>query len=443
MCGLQAPGDGRARRPAGDLAYTPRWLASESPPGAFDGGLAPEMTSLRSLLPTPLRLVPPALAAVLLAAAPLPAQESDADAMLSRALVLHQSGDLEGAAALYVQVLRAFPGAARIRSNLGAAYAGLGRYDEAIEQYRRALQTEDDASIRKNLALALQKAGRTREAAEEGARLLTADPTNRDALLLLADCRLRLGDNREAVDLLGPAASAAPGDKAVAYLLGTALLELGRPGDAQVVMDRVFRDDSPEAHVLMGLMHTKRQNWAAARAELAKALAVNPGLPVVNFLYGQALLKEMDWAGAKAGFEAELRIDPSHFESNLLLGNLLREEGRTAEALGLLSRAARVRPDDLAVQFSMGAADLAEGRLEEARGLLERVAAAAPSHLPTQAQLAVLYTRLGEKERAAAARARAVSLQKEAETRSFQGAGETMKDLIGKSSSLPAAEKKP
>jgi len=398
---------------------------------------------VRSLLPNSRWLATSALSAALLAAAALPAQESEAEAMLSRALVLQQSGDLEGAAALYVQVLRAFPGAARVRSNLGAAYAGLGRYDEAIEQYRRALQTEDDASIRKNLSLALQKAGRTREAAEEARRLLTAEPANRDALLLLADCHLRLGESQAAADLLASAASAAPDDKAVAYLLGTALLELGRPGEAQVVMDRVFRDDSPEAHILMGLMHTKKQHWAAARAELEKARATNPGLPVVNFLYGQALLKEMDWAGAKAGFEAELRIDPSHFESNLLLGNLLREEGKTAAALEHLSRAARVRPDDLAVQFSMGAADLAAGRLEEARVLLERVAVAAPSHLPTQAQLAVLYTRLGEQDKAAAARARAVSLQKEAETRSFQGAGDTMRDLIGKSSSPPAAETKP
>jgi tetratricopeptide (TPR) repeat protein len=392
------------------------------------------MTS-RSLLPDPRRLAVPALVVGLLAGRATPAQESvEAEALLSRAVVLHQSGDLEGAAALYVQVLRAFPEAARIRSNLGAAYAGLGRYDEATEQYRRALLTEDDASIRKNLALSLQKAGRTGEAAEEAARLLASDPANRDALLLLADCRLRLGENQAAVDLLAPAAAAAPDDKAVAFLLGTALLELGRPGDAQVVMDRVFRDDSPEAHLLMGLLHTKKQDWTAARAELEKARAANPSLPGLNFLLGQALLKEMDWAGARAGFEAELRIDPNHFESNLLLGNLLREEGRTKEALEYLERAGRVRPDDLALQFSTGAACLAAGRLDEARGRLEQVAVAAPSHLPTQAQLAMLYARTGEKEKAAAARARAVALQKEADARSFQGAGDVMRDLIGKSS---------
>jgi tetratricopeptide (TPR) repeat protein len=378
------------------------------------------------------------LTLVLPPAAP-PVGAQDAEALLSRAVVLHQSGDLEGAAALYVQVLRAYPGAGRIRSNLGAAYAGLGRYDEAVAEYRRALQTEPDPAIRKNLALALQKGGRIREAADEAALLLQADPGNRDALLLLADCRLRLGESQAAVDLLAPSAAAEPDDKAVAFLMGTALLELGRAGDAQVVMDRVFRDDSPQAHLLMGLVHTKKQDWPAARAELEKARRGDPALTGVNFLLGQALLKEMDWAGARAGFEAELRGDPNHFESNLLLGNLLREEGQTGRALEFLERAARVRPDDLALQFSMGAACLAAGRFDEARALLERVAAAAPQHQPTQAQLAVLYSRLGEKDLAASARARAGVLQKEAEARSIQGAGEVMRDLIGKSS--PEAER--
>lgn len=432
----------RGRRGGGHLAYT-RGQAPFAPRPR--GRLAAALTCMtwprpRSSTRKTLACLAFAMGRVL-AAPPLVAQEAEAQATLSRALVLHQSGDLEGAAALYVQVLRAFPGAARIRSNLGAAYAGLGRYHDAIDQYRRALETEEDASIRKNLALALQKAGRTREAAEEAARLLAADPANRDALLLLADCRLRLGESQAAADLLGTAAASAPGDTAVAFLLGTALLELGRPGDAQVVMDRVFRGDSPEAHLLMGHMLTKKQDWGAARAELEKARAGNPGLPGLNFLLGQALLKEMDWAGARAGFEAELRIDPNHFESNLLLGNLLREEGRTEKALEHLERAARLRPDDLALQFSKGAACLAAGRLDDARELLERVAAAAPQHLPTQAQLAVLYTRLDEGDLAAAARARAVTLQKEADARSFQGAGDVMRDLIGRSS--PSEPKTP
>jgi len=78
----------------------------------------------------------------------------------------------------------------------------------------------------------------------------------------------------------------------------------------------------------------------------------------------------------------------------------------------------------------------------EAQRLLEAVAAAAPGHLPTQMQLAVLYTRLGRPDDAAAARARVAQLTKEADARSFQGVRESISDLIGKSSD-PAGGKKP
>jgi tetratricopeptide (TPR) repeat protein len=370
-------------------------------------------------------------------------QNPELDALLSRAVERHQAGDLAAAADLYVQILTAVPGAAHVRSNLGAAWAGLGRYDDAIDQYRQALRQIDEPSIRRNLAVALLKTGQTREAAGEAERALVAQPGDRDSLLLLADCRLRLGETQGAVDLLKPAAAASPEDKAIAYLLGTALLDLNRTGDAQVVMDRVFRDDSPESHVLLGSMYARRGAWPAAIGEYEKARSANPKLPLVNFLYGEALMKERnDWAGAASAFRAELEIDPNHYESNLLLGTLLREGGQADEALPRLEHAARLRGEDLAVKFSLGAAYLATGRMTEAQRLLEEVAAAAPGHLPTQMQLAVLYTRLGRPQDAAAARARVARLTKEADARSFQGVRESISDLLGKSAD-PGAEKKP
>ena len=380
----------------------------------------------------PSLLALPVVALLALAGArPLAAQPADFDAVLARALELHQAGDLEGAANLYVEVLRAVPQASRVRSNLGAAWAGLGRYDDAIDQYQQALAREDDPSIRRNLAVALVKTGRVTEAAAEAEKALLAQPSDRDALLLLADCRLRLGENERVADLLAPAAASAPDDRAVAYLLGTALLNLGRTGDAQKVMDRVFRDDSPESHVLLGSMHTKRKDWAAALAEYAKAREANPKLPLVNFLYGEALMKDSnDWSGAAAAFRAELEIDPNHFESNLLLGTLLREGGQTEEALARLERAARLRGDDLAVQFSLGAAYLASGEIERARKLLEAVAAAAPNHLPTQMQLAQLYARSGETAAAARVRSNVIRLQKETDSKAFQGVRESVTDLF-------------
>src|SRR5512144_486376 len=152
-------------------------------PPAFAGGPWPTTGRTSALLlPRPAAaLAALALATLSLGAVPAAAQEADLDAVLTRALELHQSGDLEGAAALYVQVLRAVPSAARVRSNLGAAWAGLGRYEDAIDQYRQALEQIDEPSIRRNLAVALLKTGEVREAAAEAERALVAQPADRDA----------------------------------------------------------------------------------------------------------------------------------------------------------------------------------------------------------------------------------------------------------------------
>ena len=381
----------------------------------------------------------PATLGLLLASVSAPAQESDLDALLSRAVVLHQTGDLEGATALYVQFLRRAPGASLVRSNLGAAYAGLGRYEEAIAEYRQALLGRDDPAIRQNLALALVKAGRLEDAAEEASQVVVAQPENRAATLVLADARLRLGQGEKVVELLAPVVSASPEDKAAAYLLGSALLDLDRVAEAQTIMNRVFADDSAEAHVLLGSVHARRHEYDEAIAELQKGLAANPKLPLAHFLYGEALVQKSDWAGAAAAFRRELEIDPNHFESNLMLGNLLREEGRPEEALRYVTHAARLRGGDLGVKHALGAVLVALGRLEEARPLLEEVAAAAPNHQMTHMQLAIVYLRLGRAEDAARERAIASRLQREADARGVEGGRERVNEIFGKSAAPPDA----
>src|SRR5688572_31694469 len=105
---------------------------------------------------------------------------------------LHQSGDLQGAVRAYVAILDKHPARVDVRSNLGAAYSALGRYEDAIEQYKRALVVDvANYPIRFNLALAYYKAAWFTEAAAELEGLLAAAPDNPQTMngrLVLADC---------------------------------------------------------------------------------------------------------------------------------------------------------------------------------------------------------------------------------------------------------------
>jgi tetratricopeptide (TPR) repeat protein len=378
---------------------------------------------------------PAALAQAPAGSPPAPAASADLQSLIGRAVSLHQAGDLEGAVQAYEEAIRLGADGPAVRSNLGAALAGLGRVDEAVLHYRRALAADPaNTAIRRNLALAYYKAGRVAEAAGEAEVVLGAQPESDAARLLLADCLFRLGQNARVVELLQPLAGRAAPERAVSYLLGMALLAEGRVAEAQAAIDRVLRDDSPEAHVLLGMMYMKDKDCRRALPEIGRAREANPRLPLVNFVTGQCLMEDAqsDWAGAMEAFRRELEIDPNHFESNLLLGNLLRDGARPAEALAYLERAARLRPDDLRARFSLGAVYVALGRTEAALPLLEQVATAAPDHLETQMQLAIVYHRLGRAGDEARARAAVGRLQSEAENRFFGNVSDSLARLLGK-----------
>src|SRR5579871_3389058 len=81
----------------------------------------------------------------------LPAQDSDPRALLQRAYAMQQAGDLTGAAEAYRAVLKLRPDEVGAHSNLGVVLVKLGRYDEAIVEYREANNlAPEDARIAVN-----------------------------------------------------------------------------------------------------------------------------------------------------------------------------------------------------------------------------------------------------------------------------------------------------
>ena len=77
--------------------------------------------------------------------------------LLKEAVAAQQSGNFDQAIRNYRLILEKYPAIPEIRSNLGAALAGQGRYAEAIAEYKQALRLKPDPQVRLNLALAYYK----------------------------------------------------------------------------------------------------------------------------------------------------------------------------------------------------------------------------------------------------------------------------------------------
>ncbi len=288
-------------------------------------------------------------------------------ALIQDAIAKQSAGDLEGAVKEYREFLRTHPNEAVVRSNMGAALAGLGRFEEAITEYRIALKQSP---------------------ALPGAALNLA-------LAYYADCYLRMGQNEDAIALLQPEEKLRPDDLAIVYMLGTALIRNHQVRQGEALVDRILRNgESAEAHLMLGSAKMDVADFAGARDEFDKAVALNPNLPEVHGLYAQSLRVTGDPDGAAKEFKAELAVDPYDYNSNLQVGSMLRQNQHYDEARPYLLRALKTRPGDAPTRYQLATIALSEGKVEEARRELELIVKELPQFTEAHVSLSIAYFRL-------------------------------------------------
>lgn len=383
---------------------------------------------------------------VLLLGQPLAAQtrpagppKPTAESLFQQALELHQAGDILGAIAAYLGSLNLNPDNPGAHSNLGAAYVKLGRYEEAIREYRTAVEVDPtNATFLFNLALAYYKSAQIPSAAETFAAVLQRQRDHLNARLLLGDCYLQMGRFQDTIDQLALWQDSYADNAAFAYILGSALIETDRLDQGQVLIDRIFaKGDSAEAHLLMATVHLRRTDNTAALAELQRAAAINPTLPLVHSLMGRALLRTGDQEGAAKAFATELANNPNDFQANLEIGDLRKREQKFDEAEPYIRRALRMRPQDPTARFSLAGLHVSRGETDQARGVLETIVSDTPNFTEAYVLLATVYYRLQRREDGDRMRAVIEKLNAEAQAKQ-PGARAAEAAAAGAGSSAPS-----
>jgi Flp pilus assembly protein TadD len=315
---------------------------------------------------------------------------------------LYRQGQAEAAVRAFRECVAAVPPSAGLHSDYGAALAATGAFDEALAQYALALEmVPGHPAIRRNMALAYYKSGRLAEALPIFDALHRAAPSDLQAVLLLADCRVQLGEPAQAVALLAPLEATEAGNPAFAYVFGLALMNAGEVEHAGRVIDPLLRDPaSGEAQLLLGSAAMARGDLPSAVTAFARAASMAPALPLVHSLHGQALLGTGDPDGAAAAFRRELAQNPGDFEANLRLGEILAARSDPG-AEALLARARRARPSSHEPVLDLARLHAKAGDLDRARGELEPLVAARPDLGPARLELSRVYARLGRTAEAA------------------------------------------
>ena len=335
-----------------------------------------------------------ALLAVLLTDAAR-AQDASPEQLFREAVEAQQRGEDALAVSKYQELVKLRPDIVEAHANLGAALSHLRRFDEAIAEYERALAgAPDRLQIRANLALAYYKAGRIERAATEFETLHNLAPQEKRITLLLADCWLQQGENRKVIALLEPLDPQYRDDLTFSYLYGTALVRDNQNGRSQEIMDRILRNgDSAQARILMASARMKRIDFLGAKADLERAIEIDPTLPGLHSLYGVVLDELMD-TRASAQYQKEVELNPNDFAANFHLGVYALHDSRLDAAEAYLNRALEIRPGDPGALLQFANLRSAQGKRDEACQILEGITKRYPDFREAHVVLASLYYRL-------------------------------------------------
>jgi tetratricopeptide (TPR) repeat protein len=329
-------------------------------------------------------------------------QGASVEETIKHAVQMQQAGDYAAAADSYKEALKSRPNDVATHVNLGVVLVQLGQFAEAISQYEAADKLlPNDPRIQLNLALAYEKSGHIQEAVKRLEVLRQSDPQAKQATMLLADGYLQLGDNDKVIALIQPVAQDSPGDLAVAYMLGTALLREHRTSESEIYLDRIFqKGDTAEARFLLGTRMFESGDYPASVKQLKAATDLNPQLPQLQALYGRALLNTGDPDAALTAFQAELAFNPNDYDANLGSAQILAVRQKFDEAAKNAQHALLIRPDSLDAKLALAESLNGKAKFQEARAIAENVVRAQPQSVEAHQALAASYQGLDMIDRA-------------------------------------------
>jgi predicted O-linked N-acetylglucosamine transferase (SPINDLY family) len=232
-----------------------------------------------------------------------------------RALVLHQSGRVAEAVAIYQAVLQSHPQQFECLHYLGVAHLQGGRPAQALPLLERALALgPNDPSLQANLGLALSSLVRHAEALARFDRALALRPGMPEALNNKGWTLRALHRLDEALACFDQALAANPRLAEVHHRRALCLSALQRQDEALQAFDRALalRPDDPEILGNQGTLLTLAGRAAEARAALARAAALAPPGIAHRLKHAVAWLPLVREAGedpaeGRVRFEAEMR----------------------------------------------------------------------------------------------------------------------------------------
>ncbi|MGK2963652.1 MAG: tetratricopeptide repeat protein [Gemmatimonadaceae bacterium] len=249
-------------------------------------------------------------------------------AIVARAQVQHWANS----SALWTHALRVTDENYVAHNNLGLAFMGQGRIDEAVIQYNEALRIRPNYTIaRTNLGAALSKQGKTADAISNYAEVLKQKPNMAETHTNLGAALASQGRIDEAIAAYNEALRLRPGYPEAHANLGLALASQGKVNEAiaQYVEALKVKPDFVEVHNNLGYALASLGHFDEAISHYGEAIRLKPDFELARINLAMTLANQKKTDEALTAFMEVLRINPTNDVARSWIDQLAEERRKT------------------------------------------------------------------------------------------------------------------
>ena len=371
--------------------------------------------------------------------APVRAQSGDVVQIFEQVATLIRDNRLAEAEKALTSVLRVQPNLPAALNLMGSVRAKQGRLVEAETLFLRAVQNDKNYSAaRMNLVYLYLLKNAFDKAIPLLNEVLTLEPDNREARVMLGDAYLARNDPQKAEENFLAALDNKLDNPGALFGLAQISRLKGETREEAIYLNRVGTltagSQSPDFLYKFALEAMRVGMFDESKAALERAVALKPKEPSYLLALGIAWLRKGDLFEAEKLFRHVLELQPSNAQAQLHLGYVLLNQKKYAEArtwleksartsapipevfyyLGLVAqeqhddagaivlfeKAVRLLPSYAHARIALGSSYMKLKNYVRARQELETAVKLAPDEPTAHYNLALLYARIKEPERA-------------------------------------------
>jgi tetratricopeptide (TPR) repeat protein len=323
-----------------------------------------------------------------------------------------------------------------VHYNLALALLRKANRSQALRELQTAIQEKPD-SVSSHFALGsvLEDEKKLEDAEEQFRSALKIDPGFAPGAVKLGEVLIAEGKPSAAVDCLENArkqALPANQTESLQSALAEAYAENGELEKALNTLHDLVdaQPNSAHAHLSLGLFYLRKhqspsEDEQAAVKEFREALRLDGGMDSARIGLGKALISLQQYSDAISVLTEYTRRQPKDAQGFHALGLAYQGLNKQEAAIEALQKGIALDPRDAALRFNLGMQLASAGKIAAAILQLEAAERINPSDLATHSELALLFEKSGNEQRARSERAKVnvlkSSSEKEAAIAKFYG----------------------